>query len=384
MTDNLSPNEVSALDALPATTNQLVSRLGISKSYAYDLTSNLEDKGYELDQNDEGEYIIVDGPETGSPDRQEPSPSEKAQITREFREKVAKVHDEVAEELTDIERPNARVPESSADADIILHRTDDHFGEEITDDSGTPIFDSRIAESRVREYFADASQFVQRQRDSGMEIDTAHLLIGGDVVTNESIYEGQAHEIDENLYEQMDRATDVYFEEIAALSDDMETVQVVCQAGNHGELRAPNSSTAANADDIVFMMLEKMIAESSIDNVNFVTSTSSYYVNFEFRGWRGHLRHGHDASLEHIGTSAGEQRWLTWLAEHEFDAAFRGHYHTLKEEPVAGRPVHMGGALPPTSEFEESRAISGRAGSAYHLATDDAPTKVTRRVWFDN
>jgi hypothetical protein len=157
-------------------------------------------------------------------------------------------------------------------------------------------------------------------------------------------------------------------------------VKVVCQPGNHG--RIGNSGNPSNADSILYSMLDAIVRESPMDNVTFLQSDRSYYVDFSIRDWNAHLRHGHDASLGHIGTSAGKQRWLSWLVDHGFDVAFRGHYHQFKEEPINGVPVVMGGSISPQTEFEESHAMSGRAMGAVHGATDRYPLAWSERVWF--
>jgi len=378
MSTELSENERTVVQMLPATSAEISEGLNCEPSYARDLIASLREKGHEI-QNRDGVYgVYSDAAGTSGT----ASPSEKAQITRKFREKIAEVEEEVASSLEGMAAPTSGVEPKIGDGDLVLHRTDDHFGDEVTDESGDVVFNSEIAERRVRDYFATAQQFVEQHEGGGMDIDRAHLLLGGDLVTNESIYEGQAHDIDENLFEQMDRVTNVYFEQIQNMSEDMEAVNVVCQGGNHGELRAPNSSESANADDIVYMMLDKMVRESDIDNVTFRRTESPYYINFQMRDWNAHLRHGHGSSLEHIGTSAGKQRWGNWLIEHDFDVAFRGHYHMVKEEPVAGIPVHMGGTLSATGDFEESQAMSGRPASSMHIATDNHPTEFTRSIYF--
>lgn len=112
-------------------------------------------------------------------------------------------------------------------------------------------------------------------------------------------------------------------EQIKRLSSRFPTVQVVCQPGNHGALEA-SYSDGANADRILYMMLDKAVRQdSSLDNITFIRNDSTAFTNFYTRGnradyerggaWKFHLRHGQD-SLEHIGTSAGKQRWYNWTA----------------------------------------------------------------------
>jgi hypothetical protein len=80
----------------------------------------------------------------------------------------------------------------------------------------------------VRRSFDEAHNSIQSRQRMGADVDTVHLLLGGDHVTNEAIYDGQAFDIDENIKEQMNRATAVYDDEIERLSKLYPCVQVVC------------------------------------------------------------------------------------------------------------------------------------------------------------
>jgi len=372
----------------PATAQLIADTTGITKSYARDIVSQLRSKGYDVPNDGSGYYIEANSGvrvATHSETESRVDSSTKGSITKEAKSTLAEMESELVERLSDrtpaVSDVEAHTPGGTT---VAFHRTDDHFGDEYRDQDGNVIHDSDAAEDRVDKYFAEGLRRIEARRDAGQEIDNAVLLLGGDIVTNESIYEGQAHEIDEDLYEQIERASQVYTRHIRHLAERFDSVKVVCQAGNHGELRASGSSTAANADDILYLMLDSVVRASGLDNVTFIQSDYTYYVNFSIRDWNGHLRHGHDASLEHIGTSAGKQRWLAWLTEHDFDIAFRGHYHQYKEEPIAGRPVIMGGTVAPTSEFEESRAMTGgKPCGAIHGVTDEQVLDWTERIYFD-
>jgi hypothetical protein len=261
---------------------------------------------------------------------------------------------------------------------LIIPRGDDHFGEHITNQNGDDTFNSDIAEERVRTVFDNAIAKKEMREDAGVDFDGAGLFLLGDHVTNDAIYEGQKNETDASVKEQINRATEVYLEQIRRLSDQFPHVKVACQVGNHGRL----GDASVNADGIMFAMLDKVVRESDMENVTLIQSDRSYYTDFSLRDYDIHIRHGHDSSLEHIGTSAGKQRWLSWLVDHGFDVAFRGHYHMLKEEPINGVPVHMVGSIVAQTEFEESHAISGRPAAAIHGMTDTAPTEWTERIYF--
>lgn len=384
--DNFSENEFTAYQLMPETTQELADVMDISVSYVYDIVESLRRKGVEIEQDNDGYYYdAADGaPELESAAVPGPrlTTGEKQSITREAKRVLAEMEYGLHEALADTEpaAESGGPTQRSGGTDLIIHRTDDHFGEHVTNQHGDEVFTSDIAESRVNETFYRALTIADMRRAGGVQFDTANLLLGGDMVTNESIYDGQAHEIDATLEEQIDRAASVYIRNIRRLSDEFPSVKVVCQPGNHG--RIGGSGRPSNADNILYSMLDAVVRESSMDNVTFLRSDRSYYIDFQIRDWNAHLRHGHDASLEHIGTSAGKQRWLSWMVDHDFDVAFRGHYHMYKEEPINGVPVHMGGSIVPQTEFEESHAMSGRPVGAIHGANADAPTAWSEKIFF--
>jgi hypothetical protein len=384
MPENLSQNEYTVQELLPETSSNIADAMDIQVSYVYDLIQGLRQKGVPVVQDSEGRYYIDGEPATDAATYTEATrqTSEgKATITRKAKKSLAEMEHTLKTSLNNYDPAieDGGPTQRDGNADLIIHRTDDHFGELVTNQHGETVFDSDIAESRVEQVFDKAIATADTREDMGEEFDAAHLLLGGDIITNEAIYEGQAHEIDATLQEQIERAGDVYIENIRRLSEKFPSVQIVCQPGNHGRIGSGNPT---NADSILYSMLDKVVRASNMDNVTFLQSDRSYYVDFSIRDWNAHLRHGHDASLEHIGTSAGKQRWLSWLVDHGFDVAFRGHYHMYKEEPINGRPVHMGGSIVPQTEFEESHALSGRAVGAIHGATDRAPTEWTEKIYF--
>lgn len=382
---NLSQNEYTCKELLRrgATTSEIADTLDISPSYVYDLIQSLRDKGLPVSQNQHGEYFLT-GQETDSTltavQTRRQTSGEKATITRRTNKFLSELEYQLVDRLNGTEPAVADggLFQRDGAADFILHCTDDHFGEVVENQYGDEVFNTDIAEGRVWKRFEEAIARAEEWSDMGVEFDTAHLLLGGDLVTNENIYDGQADDIEANLTEQIERAAEVYVDGIKWLARRFPSVQVVPQVGNHGRLEGAD----ANADNILYMMIDRVVRESSLDNVTFLSSAQTYFIDFEIRDWNAHLRHGHDSSLEHIGTSAGKQRWLTWLHDHDFEVAFRGHYHVYKEEPIAGRPVHMGGSIVPQTAFEESMALSGRPVSAVHVATERAPTEHTSKIYF--
>jgi hypothetical protein len=266
--------------------------------------------------------------------------------------------------------------------DVVIHRTDTHFGDVLEDEFGNIVFDSEIAREREEHVTERVMDLVERQEEAGVTYDTAHLLLGGDHVTGENIYANQLSEVEAGLDEQIELATEVFLEQIQRLSARFPAVQVVCQVGNHGALEA-SYSNGANADRFMFMMLDQAVRSSpDLNNVTLIRNNSTMFTNFYVRGdresyekdnqgWKFHLRHGDD-SLEHIGTSSGKNRWRGWQIRHDFDQAYRGHYHEFSVDSIYdGTQVLMTGSPKPSDEFEESISEWSEPSATVHGVSDE-------------
>jgi hypothetical protein len=201
----------------------------------------------------------------------------------------------------------------------------------------------------------------------GSQYDTAHLLWGGDFVTNEGIYAGQFEDLDAWLDEQHATLITPLIKQIKTFATEFEQVQIVAQVGNHGQHRASGTSRQANADLILYKSIRNTIAElqrhsDTLGNVRFVIGDATNYKNFEMRGGAisGHLRHGQHRRPQ-AETSARKKEWLNTLVDHDFDLAYMGHYHISGRIPWDGPPVIVSPSPKPAGEFVER--IGGRMPS---------------------
>jgi hypothetical protein len=401
---NLTTNQKKATEAMPATAQQIATTLGYSSvSGVYDLVrrASKRDPSYVFDSDENGVWdytrIAADGgteTETGGVETHRTPTAQKQVITKTANDFLSELEVDLRNRLRHYEPTTARLPNRSGRRDMVMFRTDDHFG-------GTEIevnihgetvetFNSEVAEERVFQHLDEVLAFKRDCERMGVKFDTIHLLMNGDHVTNENIYDGQAHDIDQTLRGQVKTASGVYVDLIKTLSEEFDAVQVICQHGNHGELRAKGMSNQANADDLMYDALDLALRQSDVENVRLITNHVDTHTEFAMRGHRGHMRHGQD-SLGHIGTTSGVKRWQSWLQESMdrnmdsgWDVGYVGHYHELKWEPVAGRPVLMGGTLQPTGDYENSLGIApGRPGAWSHTVTDDEPIDLIRPTYFE-
>lgn len=366
-------------DALPATTSEIATALGIQQSAVRDHISSLrnecgvplsrDEHGIYYDRSKSGESMNATAPA----DEPVVDESSLAQHTIKKKEVLLEMKRTLARSNTD--RPvvaDGGITTEPGNEDVVIHRSDDHLGAEYEDEFDNPVFNPEIAKRRVQNITDKVMELVERQQKAGVEYDNAHLLLGGDTVHGEGIHKDQPWESALTLIEQIDMAEDLYTDQIERLRDKFDTVQVVCQNGNHGELRGDGMSEDANADDIVYLMLEKAADNRDWDDVTILRSSGSNFTNFTMRGHRGHLRHG-QKSLFHIGTSSGENRWRGWQGMHDFDIAYRGHFHEFRLENIDSDPVLMSGSVCPPSDFEEGLATWSEPAATVHGVSDSRP-----------
>lgn len=322
----------------------------------------------------------------------------KASITKDAKEKVHELIQYLDRDL------NGRAPAEPEDGltvresheDMVCHRSDDHIGAKYHDEYGNFTYNAEIGVERVRTVSDRVFELKERQEAAGVDFDTLHIVMGGDHLHGTGIHEDMPWETQFGIPQQLTVASDIYMEFIDRASREFESVQIICQEGNHGELRGDGMGPEDNVDTAFFLTLDRRVRDRGYDNVRFITSQAGNYTNFRMRerpeedqetaealdmevhelppdlqsGHRGHLRHGQN-SLEHIGTSAGKKRWYAWKDQHGFDIAYRGHYHTFQIDSIASNHVVESGAIVPPSDFEESLAEWDEPAATVHGVTDE-------------
>lgn len=335
-------------------------------STVYDHIKAIRGKGYDIAQNQDNEYVVLEASSGDEPlnvstyNRQ--NKLAKQSVTRKANKVMAEIEREIKQARAEAGPVIADGGMVTLDGnqDIIIPCGDDHFGDVVHDVHNNVIFNSDILESRIAQKFDHTLDTAEVRQEMGEEIDTVTLVLLGDHVTNEAIYHNQAWHVEETVRGQLKRATQTYGPEIERLSKLFPSVQVVCNHGNHGEFRVKGSSSDANADDFFFDRLELWCHATDLDNVTFIRSDRADCVNFPIRGGRftGHVRHGQNVPV-HIGTSSPLNTWKSHLDEYDFDIAFRGHYHEHREEPVRGRPVMEVPSLKNTGDYEAKLGVGG-------------------------
>jgi len=329
--------------------DDLEERVGIITEHLRDLREH----GWRVYHDRDAEHIAIDGDHALRSSEHKGTRTRKANRWWELR------HNEVVREFRSLKAPSATQNPDPANEDWVLHLTDLHAGDLVRQADGTVVYDTETI-PQILEYITEKSLSLSEYHNA--EYDTAHLLWGGDFVTNEGIYEGQFEDLDAWLDEQHDSLVDPLIKQLKAHAGNFETVQVVCQVGNHGDHRASGTSKQANADLILYKSIRNVVAqicehsgESVLNNVNFLIGEARPYRNFELRNGkvRGHLRHGQHRRPQ-AETSARKKEWLITLRRHKFDVAWAGHHHVSGTVPWNGPPVHFSGSPKIPDDFVES------------------------------
>jgi len=300
---------------------------------------------------------------------------------------------QLEEQVKNTETPDTEYSEpdySDKGVTAIIHETDSHFSAHVKNRHGEVVYNTETAWKATNLAFSwYVDQIFQKVGAENLGgtingskvddfLDEVVLLLGGDILEGEGIYETQSYKIDDTLENQITAARKCYFENIRHLKESLGVpIKVVCVSGNHGDLKIPGSSSGANADDIIYSSLEDMIDLSDLEDIKFVKSNRSDYTLFNYRGWKGYLTHGENRS-NHIGTSSPQSDWLAIKDKFGFDAAWRGHYHNQKRENVNGAPVFMTNSRKPGDDYTDKIATFGATGNAIYFATDDEPVADVR------
>jgi len=285
-----------------------------------------------------------------------------------------------------------RVPLVSEDGneDWVTHITDTHAGDIVRDYAGDVVYKT--------EDIPDIFQYITKQSIALAEkhnatYDTAHLLYGGDLVTNEAIYEGQFEDLDAWLDEQADVVQDALIQQVYAFSEHFDAVNVVCQIGNHGVNRASGTSKHNNADLLVYKALRNYIGNAqshhdALQNVRIKIGEARPYTPVRLRGGdiHGQLRHGQHRKPQ-AETSARLKEWLSTLLDTinsswgAFDVAWMGHHHVSGRIPWNGPPIIVSGSPKPGGDYVEELGVKGASVQPKEIAhchgvSDDGLTSV--------
>ena len=342
-----------------ATLPELTDRLDERESIVTEHLRDLRRSGWRVYVDETAGHVGIES------DRPLRSSEHKGTRTRKANRWWEQTHNALVRAFRALDTPDAPLASSDGGEDWVLHLTDLHAGDRVRNDEGDVVYSTEQVPDLIDYITAQGIRLADKH---GSAYDTAHLLWGGDFVTNEGIYEGQFEDLDAWLDEQHESLIDPLIRQLKSFAERFETVQVVCQVGNHGKNRASGTSKQANADLILYKSVRNVVAQlrdhaDVLENVRFIIGEAQPYRNFDLRGGdlTGHLRHGQHRRPQ-AETSARDKEWTKTLLDHDFDVALMGHYHISGRIPWDGPPIIVSPSPKPAGEFVET--IGGRLPSA--------------------
>jgi len=364
-----------------ASREDLAEDLGESPVVVPAYLNTIEAKGWEIYHDETANLYEIEGDHTLRSSEHTGTRTRKANRWWETR------HNALEREWKRLEAPDADLAAEPGNEDWVTHLTDLHAGDLVRGYEDDVIHQTADLPPLI-DHLTERSLSLAEKH--GSEYDTAVTLWGGDFVTNSGIYSGQFENLDAWLDEQIDVLHDPLLRQLKVFSEAFPSVHVVCQAGNHGDIRASGSSKQANADLILYKSIRNTVAAlqdlGHLENVRFTIGRAGSPTPFRLRGGEihGQLRHGQDRSPQ-ADTSARKKEWLSTIldsmnAGDPFDVAWMGHHHVSGRLPWNGPPVIISGSPKPGGEYPrklgEMTGPNTRFIAHCHGVSDDGLTGV--------
>lgn len=161
----------------------------------------------------------------------------------------------------------------------------------------------------------------------GVEIETLHIFLLGDVVTGETLFPAQAFRIDMTMMEQLG----VFVRNMGAFLESLQAaflgnIEVHCVDGNHGRV-SRFSAEETNWDHLAYEMLKLSVAEHKKITIDIA---DEFYKLVEIKGHRYMLTHGDSIiSYQNIPLYGAIQAMMRWqMSAEPHDVLCLGHFHT--------------------------------------------------------
>lgn len=335
-TQDLTDRQQQLIHHLPADKHDLAQRLNVQPTTVKDHIAAIRKQGINIEWDAPNDVYAL----ANAPKARRVSTKNTGSKTREANDFITEIERTILRRLNGSDELIAPQDPTPGNEDMVLHVTDLHIGDVVENEYGNEIYNTEIAKE-VMDHITGKVLELRQTMASVAEFDTLHVLYGGDMVTNENIYDGQAYDIESMLADQMTDAVNAMTRQIKSLAPAFETVNVVAIPGNHGKTRASGVSKQANMDLVAYRWLDDRLREAGVENIDMNVGEATWHKTFSLRGdqWTGFLIHGQDAQAHVDATAASSRDWRGWLNQFEFDVSYRGHLHESKREPVQGGPM---------------------------------------------
>jgi predicted phosphodiesterase len=245
---------------------------------------------------------------------------------------------------------------------LVIVISDWHVGKVIKDEKGKVIYDSAIAVKIMTDVFATRILKLIKRVGAHTNIDEVVIILAGDLIENEIIYETQVHHIDLPAVQQKNEAVRALIKFISSIETAFELlgqkgirIRIEGVTGNHGRtgLRTSEESSwdiaIMSELDLVFSIMKK---ENIIVDFSLVP-----YKTVNIRGHKGLVRHTAPVQAD---TPAGRAKFGGWHEMFNYDFLIYGHYHHYGIYPFNGVPIFRNGSICGTDDLAVEMAVRDR------------------------
>lgn len=216
-------------------------------------------------------------------------------------------------------------------------------------------YNLEIFHERLKQLERSVSRITQIHR-MAYEIPKLNMWFLGDIVENETIYQGQAHEIEQCVINQMFTMADAFVAFIIRLLAVFPRVEVHAVAGNHGRIgKKGEAKHYVNWDYLLYKFMEARTAEYR-DRLTWYIP-KAWFDLVDVQGWNFLLLHGEDIkswnSIPYYGIDRADARWTKLLQRRGemYHYLVMGHFHSQAQlDNVLGEKI-VNGAWPGMSMF---------------------------------
>lgn len=247
----------------------------------------------------------------------------------------------------------------------LLHVTDWQMGKQ------TESYDTDTTIRRVRQVVEKVEKLTDIQR-ADHPVREIHVMLGGDLVENVSIFPGQPFEVDSSAFAQVFAASELVEEMLLTLLDCFESVTVWEVAGNHGRIgRKGDSPRQDNLDRIVGKIARDRLAKQPRLTWR---ENERWYDLVEIGEYRAMLVHGDQVksfggNVPAYGVLRKANAWASGAIPEDFHDLFLGHMHQpMALQMAGGGMVYMTPSTESGSAYaREFAAAHGRPGQRLHF-----------------
>lgn len=259
-----------------------------------------------------------------------------------------------------------KVSRKQSEEIAILHLSDTQLGKK------TQTYSCTIGEIRIMQLARKTVEITNMRRNSAT-IKELRIYMGGDMIEGEDIFPGQAHEIDQVLFDQaVKTAPSIFVKMILYLLEHFEHIKVCCVPGNHGRngRYGNGASRRTNWDRVVYEITEYILLgskefprKSLVNRLSFQHSDDWYVVDRVF-DWGNLQLHGDQirggfAGFPWYGAAKKAWGWIDSIPE-PWDYMWMGHYHTYASAVLNHRMFLANGTTESSNVYaQEQLAAAG-------------------------